>query len=69
MYIQYTAEEWCMMFSLFSFQFAKYITYSWTFGEAPCRLLHYLQSVAVICSILTLTAMSLERQATPFVNK
>ncbi|XP_049834748.1 QRFP-like peptide receptor isoform X2 [Schistocerca gregaria] len=40
---------------------AKLFSHSWTMGAFICKLLHYLQSVSAICSVLTLTAMSIER--------
>ena len=42
-------------------QFAKFFTFTWTFGQALCKGVHYVQNVSVICSVLTLTTMSLER--------
>ncbi|XP_053599069.1 QRFP-like peptide receptor [Microplitis demolitor] len=40
---------------------AKLFSYSWTMGAFVCKSVHYVQSVAAICSVLTLTAMSIER--------
>ncbi|ELU04735.1 hypothetical protein CAPTEDRAFT_22840, partial [Capitella teleta] len=40
---------------------AKWYSFTWTFGMFLCKVVHYLQSVTVACSILTLTAISLER--------
>ncbi|XP_068227618.1 pyroglutamylated RF-amide peptide receptor-like isoform X3 [Palaemon carinicauda] len=40
---------------------AKVFAYSWTFGWFLCKSIHYLQNVSAICSVLTLTAMSMER--------
>ncbi|XP_068084362.1 pyroglutamylated RF-amide peptide receptor-like [Anabrus simplex] len=40
---------------------AKLFSYSWTMGAFLCKVVHYMQSVSAICSVLTLTAMSLER--------
>ncbi|XP_054287538.1 QRFP-like peptide receptor [Macrosteles quadrilineatus] len=40
---------------------AKLFSYGWTLGLFLCKLLHYMQSVSAICSVLTLTAMSVER--------
>ena len=42
-------------------QFAKWFTFTWTFGRLLCKGVHYVQNVSVICSVLTLTTMSLER--------
>ncbi|XP_042235522.1 gastrin/cholecystokinin type B receptor-like [Homarus americanus] len=40
---------------------AKVFAYSWTFGWFLCKGIHYLQNVSAICSVLNLTAMSMER--------
>lgn len=40
---------------------SKLLSFTWTFGEFLCKLVHYVQNVSVFCSVLTLTAMSLER--------
>lgn len=40
---------------------AKLFSFSWTLGFFLCKLVHYMQSVSAICSVLTLTAMSIER--------
>uniref|UniRef100_A0A1B6EG53 G-protein coupled receptors family 1 profile domain-containing protein n=1 Tax=Clastoptera arizonana TaxID=38151 RepID=A0A1B6EG53_9HEMI len=40
---------------------AKLFSYTWTMGFFLCKLVHYMQSVTAICSVLTLTAMSIER--------
>ena len=42
-------------------QFAKFFSFTWKFGEFLCKSVHYLQNVSVICSVLTLTVMSMER--------
>ncbi|XP_022256445.1 pyroglutamylated RFamide peptide receptor-like, partial [Limulus polyphemus] len=41
--------------------YAKLFSYSWTFGEFCCKFVYYIQNVSSICSVLTLTAMSVER--------
>ena len=43
------------------FQVAKLFSYTWTFGMAACKLLYYVQTVTVVCSVLNLTALSIER--------
>ena len=43
------------------FQVAKLFSYTWTFGTAACKLLYYVQTVSVVCSVLNLTALSIER--------
>ncbi|XP_014285975.1 QRFP-like peptide receptor isoform X2 [Halyomorpha halys] len=40
---------------------AKLFSYTWTMGEFLCKMVHYMQGVSAICSVLTLTAMSIER--------
>lgn len=40
---------------------AKLFSYTWTMGLFLCKMVHYMQSVSAICSVLTLTAMSVER--------
>ncbi|XP_034951463.1 QRFP-like peptide receptor isoform X2 [Chelonus insularis] len=40
---------------------AKLFSYTWTMGAFLCKAVHYIQSVTAICSVLTLTAMSIER--------
>ncbi|XP_005096075.2 QRFP-like peptide receptor [Aplysia californica] len=42
-------------------KFAAFFTFSWTFGALLCKGVHYLQNVSSLCSVLTLTTMSLER--------
>ncbi|KAK2156609.1 hypothetical protein LSH36_209g05011 [Paralvinella palmiformis] len=39
----------------------KWFTFTWRLGEVLCKLVHYVQNVSAICSVLTLTAMSMER--------
>ncbi|XP_024085853.1 trissin receptor-like [Cimex lectularius] len=40
---------------------AKLFSYSWTLGIFLCKMVHYMQNVSAICSVFTLTAMSVER--------
>ncbi|XP_049790292.1 gastrin/cholecystokinin type B receptor-like [Schistocerca nitens] len=40
---------------------AKLFSYTWTMGAFLCKMVHYMQSVSFVCSVLTLTAMSIER--------
>ncbi|KAJ8923595.1 hypothetical protein NQ315_010174 [Exocentrus adspersus] len=40
---------------------AKLFSYTWQMGEVICRSVHYMQNVSAICSVLTLTAISIER--------
>ncbi|XP_074642853.1 QRFP-like peptide receptor [Tubulanus polymorphus] len=42
-------------------KFAKFLTYTWEFGEFLCKFVHYMMNVSAICSVLTLTSMSVER--------
>lgn len=37
------------------------MSYSWTYGVFLCKFAHYIQNVSAVCSVLTLTAMSIER--------
>jgi len=40
---------------------AKLFSYTWTMGVVSCKILYYMQSVSGICSVLNLTALSIER--------
>ncbi|KAF0314268.1 QRFP-like peptide receptor [Amphibalanus amphitrite] len=40
---------------------AKLFSFTWTLGPVLCLGVHYIQTVTAICSVLTLTAISLER--------
>lgn len=40
---------------------AKLFSFTWTMGQFLCKMVHYMQGVSAFCSVLTLTAMSLER--------
>ncbi|CAH1121030.1 unnamed protein product [Ceutorhynchus assimilis] len=40
---------------------AKLFSYTWTMGLFLCRSIHYMQNLSTICSVLTLTAISIER--------
>ncbi|KAL5016741.1 hypothetical protein ScPMuIL_006330 [Solemya velum] len=40
---------------------ARFMSYTWAFGEFLCKFVHYVQNVSMICSVMTLTAMSIER--------
>ncbi|XP_022243714.1 pyroglutamylated RFamide peptide receptor-like, partial [Limulus polyphemus] len=42
-------------------KYVKLFSYSWTLGEVCCKFVYYIQNVSSICSVLTLTAMSVER--------
>ncbi|XP_046838755.1 pyroglutamylated RF-amide peptide receptor-like isoform X8 [Vespa crabro] len=42
-------------------EIAKLFSYTWTMGLFLCKSVHYMQSVSAICSVVTLTAMSIER--------
>nr|KAG5705822.1 hypothetical protein BaRGS_030712 [Batillaria attramentaria] len=39
---------------------AAFFSFSWEFGEALCKLVNYTQNFSMICSVLTLTVISLE---------
>ncbi|XP_045119829.1 QRFP-like peptide receptor isoform X2 [Portunus trituberculatus] len=40
---------------------ARLFSYSWTLGAVMCKTLYFLQALSAICSVLTLTTMSIER--------
>ncbi|XP_064097653.1 G-protein coupled receptor 54-like isoform X2 [Macrobrachium nipponense] len=40
---------------------ARLFSYTWTMGYFLCKLIYYMQTVSSVCSVLTLTIMSLER--------
>ncbi|CAI9736616.1 54-like peptide receptor [Octopus vulgaris] len=42
-------------------KFATFFTFTWEFGEFLCKAVYYLQNVSAICSVTTLTVMSVER--------
>lgn len=42
-------------------KFAQLFSYTWTFGKFLCKSVHYIQTLSAICSVYTLTAMSIER--------
>ena len=51
----------CTNLRQFPFQLFRLFTFTWPFGELICKLTFYIQDVSVICSVLNLTAMSMER--------
>uniref|UniRef100_T1L4T8 G-protein coupled receptors family 1 profile domain-containing protein n=1 Tax=Tetranychus urticae TaxID=32264 RepID=T1L4T8_TETUR len=42
-------------------KFGQLFSFSWEIGPIPCKFVHYMQNVSAICSVYTLTAMSIER--------
>nr|CAH7740455.1 unnamed protein product [Callosobruchus chinensis] len=44
-----------------SMMVAKLFSYTWRMGVIICKGVHYMQNLSAICSVLTLTAISLER--------
>ena len=50
-----------LLLTHFPFQLFRLFTFTWPFGELICKLTFYFQDVSVICSVLNLTAMSMER--------
>ncbi|KAL1492851.1 hypothetical protein ABEB36_011031 [Hypothenemus hampei] len=40
---------------------AKLFSYTWAMGLFLCKVVHYMQNLSTICSVLTLTAISIER--------
>ncbi|XP_020292673.1 pyroglutamylated RFamide peptide receptor-like isoform X2 [Pseudomyrmex gracilis] len=55
-----TADLLLIMFCI-PVKIAKLFSYTWTMGLFLCKAVHYMQSVSAICSVVTLTAMSIER--------
>lgn len=39
----------------------SFFSYSWRLGEFLCKFVNYLQNLSIICSVMTLTGLSLER--------
>lgn len=39
----------------------KYLANTWTMGEFLCYALHYVQQFSMVCSVMTLTVISVER--------
>lgn len=37
------------------------MSYTWNVGFFMCKAVHYMQNVSAMCSVFTLTAMSIER--------
>ena len=50
-----------LMSRLNIFQGIAFFSYSWRLGEFLCKFVAYIQTVSMVCSALTLTAMSIER--------
>ena len=42
-------------------QMGKLFSFTWEFGWTVCKLTNYLETLSVICSVLNLTALSVER--------
>ncbi|XP_048256456.1 allatostatin-A receptor-like [Haliotis rufescens] len=42
-------------------KFAAFFSFTWQYGEFMCKSVHYIQNVSMICSVWTLTTMSIER--------
>ncbi|XP_041360093.1 QRFP-like peptide receptor [Gigantopelta aegis] len=42
-------------------KFAAFFSFTWTFGAFLCKAVHYMQNVSMICSVWTLTVISIER--------
>ena len=49
-------------------QIAKLFSYTWQFGWLLCKLAHYSETLSVVCSVLNLTALSVERWAVFLVS-
>lgn len=50
-----------LIFICLPLKVAKLFSYTWTMGAISCKLLYYMQTVSCICSVLNLTALSIER--------
>ncbi|ESO10327.1 hypothetical protein HELRODRAFT_120046, partial [Helobdella robusta] len=50
-----------LVFACVPIKLAKWFTFTWDLGVVLCKLVHYIQNVSVICSVLTLTTISIER--------
>lgn len=59
----YTGEEFFTALATIalSLQYMKYLAHSWTMGRFLCYGLHYVQQFSMICSVMTLTVISVER--------
>ncbi|XP_035825968.1 QRFP-like peptide receptor [Aplysia californica] len=42
-------------------KFARFFSFTWQLGKVLCKGVHYLQNLTIICSVLNLTGLSLER--------
>ncbi|ESP05194.1 hypothetical protein LOTGIDRAFT_91997, partial [Lottia gigantea] len=42
-------------------KFAAFFSFTWNFGAFLCKFVHYMQNISMICSVTTLTAMSIEK--------
>ena len=42
-------------------QLHYYVQNEWTAGQIPCKLANYVQGVTIVVSILTLTAVAIDR--------
>ncbi|XP_052271529.1 cholecystokinin receptor type A-like [Dreissena polymorpha] len=40
---------------------AAFFSYTWKFGAVMCKLVHYVQNISILCSVMNLTVLSLER--------
>ncbi|CAM1321194.1 Uncharacterised protein g7711 [Pycnogonum litorale] len=40
---------------------ARLYSFTWTMGEVCCKFIYYIQNFSAVCSVLTLTAISIER--------
>lgn len=46
---------------IFLFQLTAFFSYTWRIGPFLCTSVAYIQNVSMVCSVLTLTVMSIER--------
>lgn len=55
------AADLLLIFICVPMKIIEFTTHGWIFGQASCKLFHYLHTFTAICSVMNLTAMSLER--------
>ena len=44
-------------------------SFTWQFGWPLCKLVHYIQNISAVCSVYTLTAISVERYVEKWSNE
>ncbi|KAG1648506.1 QRFP-like peptide receptor [Nymphon striatum] len=56
-----SAADLLLIIACIPVKLARLYSFTWTMGEACCKVVYYIQSLSAICSVLTLTAISIER--------